>query len=229
MKVGVIIINYNCPNLLVPQLEGLRRFCKDDYEIVVVDNSSDPEASEGVRYHSEGCLYIRSHSGSHGGSKSHAFACNLAWMKLHENYDYLLFLDHDNLPIKDFSVVEMLKGRAMVGLGQGKVKTYYWPGFVAFDLSKVKEADFSCNSEYGLDTGGNLYLSIEKAGIENCGFVGEEYFENPYFVSHNPKYNYYTVIAGGFLHFCNGSGWEKLDRNEERINSLLNIVKERTA
>jgi hypothetical protein len=142
-------------------------------------------------------------------------------------YRYLLFLDHDNFCFLPFSVPEMLKGRAMAGLGQGSAKVYYWAGFVMFDREQVDHADFSCNAEFGLDTGGNLYKAIEKAGIENCGFFGEEYFENPNFVSDNPKYNHYTVIAAKFMHFVGGSNWEGVDRNEERVNSLLNILKER--
>lgn len=224
---GIVIVTYNQPALLIPQLECIRRFCTDEFEVIIVDNSNDKEAAAAIKYHSEGCRYIKVNAASHGGSGSHAFAANMAWLKLKDEFQYLAFIDHDNYPIKPFSVVEMLNGKAIAGLGQGSKKTYFWAGFVMFDRTQVEQADFSCNSQYGLDTGGNLFKTIEKVGIENCVFFGEEYHENNQFQCENPKYNCYTIIAETFMHFVGGSNWEGLNRNEERINTLLNILKER--
>lgn len=226
-KTGIFIVAYNCPTLLVPQLELIRKFCKDDFEIVILDNSTDLEASKGIKWHSKDCRYIKTNASSKMGSGSHSFAANLGYGRFGNNYDYNFWLDHDALPIKPFSVVEMLEGKLMAGLGQEKDKTYFWPGCFMFNSNKVKDVDFSPLP--GLDTGGGTYKLIEKHGLESCVFFSEAYFENPYFVCDNPKYNYYTVIAETFMHFIGGSGWESLERNEERINSLLNIVKELTA
>jgi glycosyltransferase involved in cell wall biosynthesis len=225
-KVAIIIVSYNAPQLLIPQLDGLDRFCKDDFEVVVVDNSSDKEAANAIKYYCEGrCKHIKTNAGSRGGSSSHSFAANLGYLKFGADYDYLAYLDHDLFPIRDFSVVEILGEKLIAGIGQEKEKTYFWPGCFMFNANEVTDVDFSPSP--GLDTGGGTWKLIEKHGKENCIFFGEEYFENDQFQCDNPKYNHYTVIYDTFMHFLGASGWEYKERNEERLNSLLNILHDR--
>jgi hypothetical protein len=84
------------------------------------------------------------------------------------------------------------------------------------------DIDFSVNHELGLDTGGNLYKIVEQAK-DDIIFFNEIYNENPEFTKN--MYNFYALINDGmFMHFINGSGWNKVGHQEERINSLLNIL-----
>jgi hypothetical protein len=117
----------------------------------------------------------------------------------------------------------------MAGLGQEKKKTYFWAGCVMWDNRAIEHSliDFSTNQEFGLDTGGNLYKVIEQYGKDSCIFFDEQYYENPYFKK--TFYNFYSTINKDmFMHFINSSGWNKISDNEERINSLLNILEQRT-
>jgi hypothetical protein len=91
-------------------------------------------------------------------------------------------------------------------------------------FKKDDAIDFSCNSEFGLDTGGNLYKMIDKHGLDKCIFFDEAYHENDQF-NGDSRYSFYTTINKGmFMHFLNSSNWNPIDRHEERINSLLNIL-----
>jgi hypothetical protein len=59
-------------------------------------------------------------------------------------------------------------------------------------------------------------------------FFDEKYYENPHFKK--TMYNFYATINDDmFMHFINSSGWNKIEGNEERINSLINILEERMA
>jgi GT2 family glycosyltransferase len=58
-KTAIIIVSYNQPALLVRQLECIRKFCTDDFDIVVIDNSNDKEAAKAIKYHSGGAKYIK--------------------------------------------------------------------------------------------------------------------------------------------------------------------------
>lgn len=222
---GIVIITYNIPtDVFVLQLSCIKRFCKDWFEIIIVDNSSDKEKTQAIEYHSlkRRLKYIRTQTESVG-SDSHAFAANFAYNELRTNYDYFLFLDHDCIPVKEFSVEEILEDKVMAGLGQQKTKLYFWPGCVMWDNNTILRSliDFSTNSKHGLDTGGELYKVIEEYGKERCVFFDEVYHENPAFRS--PPYNFYAMLNKGvFLHFINGSGWN--GNSEERINSLINIT-----
>lgn len=226
MKTGIFIVTYNVPDLLIRQIAHIKKFCKDYTDIWIIDNSSVKEKAISIHYHANrlGCNYMRTHSSSKGGSESHAFACNVSYSRQAIKYDKVLYLDHDCFPVQDFSIADILSDNPLAGIGQEKSKKYIWPGLAFIDNSKidVKEIDFSCSIEHGLDTGGMLFTVIEKYG---CTFLDEAYIENPYFTQ--PPYNYYSLLANStFMHFVNASNWNKQLDNEQRINSLLNILED---
>lgn len=229
---AIIVVAYNNSSFVMRQAELLRRFCKDDFDIIVIDNSSEKEFVDAVRYHATnlGCIYIKTESSSKNSTDSHAFACNFAYWKFKDSYKYFFFTDHDSFPVKDFSIKEILKDKIMAGLGQGNpsTKTYFWAGCVMFDNTKVEKEliDFSPNSEFALDTGGNLYKIIDKHEKELFTFFNEAYHQNPNF--NKSFYNFYSTIKDEtFMHFINGSNWAQSSDNQERINSLLNILDEK--
>ena len=145
----------------------------------------------------------------------------------------MLFLDHDIFPIKNFSVKEVLKDKIIAGIGQTKInKTYMWPGCFALDNQKAQQnlVDFSTNSEFGLDTGGNLYRLVEAHGQNNCVFFDQFQVENTLYDKYD--YHFFTTVstrAGqptfSFMHFLNASNWNNSQYNEERINSLLKVLR----
>lgn len=232
MKVGIIIITYNLPvDIFLLQIAAIKKFCTDDYEIEIFDNSSRLKFSEDIKYHSKllGLQYTKTFSSSQNGSESHSFAANFSYQKIKNNYQYLFFMDHDLIPVKEFSVVQILGDKIIAGIGQGAKKKYLWPGCVMWNADKIDKniIDFSFSHDLGLDTGGLLYKVIEQYGEDNCIFFDEAYYQNPYFV--HPQYGHYTMIMDEvFCHFTNASNWFGADRHEERINSLLNIAKEKT-
>lgn len=231
-KLGIVIVVYNCSSLLLKQIECIRKFCRDEYDILVVDNSDDAECTKHVEYYSNtnNCIYIKTNASSRNGSDSHAFACNTSYHKFIDGYEYFLYIDHDNFPVKPFSVEAMLKNKIIGGLGQVKPsgKKYFWAGCVMWNNVLIDRnlIDFSTNSEHGLDTGGNLFRAVDTYGDEQCLFLNEVYEQNPNFCK--SKYGFFAMINnGGFMHFINSSNWNNSNDNTERLNSLLNILEER--
>ena len=89
-----------------------------------------------------------------------------------------------------------------------------------------KLIDFSTSNELGLDTGGLLFMVLERYGNESAVFFNEVHVQNPYF--NKSMYNFYAMINNGmFLHCINGSNWNPSESHEERTNSLLNIIEEK--
>lgn len=233
MKVGIIIITYNISaEVFLLQIAAINKFCKDEFIIHVIDNSDDMEVAEHIRYHSsiQGIDYLKLFSNSKGSSDSHSFAANVAYQKFKNDYYYFLFLDHDCIPVKEFSVVEALSGGHVAGgIGQNKSKKYPWPGCFYLNNAAIDKeiVDFSPNSEYGLDTGGNLYKIIEQYGAEAFLDFSESYHQNPNYI--NKEYGHYAMIKNEtFLHFINGSNWASKGDHQNRISSLVNVVKEKT-
>ncbi len=231
-KVGIIVVAYNNPDFIIPQTELFRKYCADAPEIIVIDNSTDLEASEAIKYHAGqlGVEYTKTNASSSGGSESHSFAANFAYMKYKDSYNYLFWADHDLFAVKAFSIPAILGDKVIAGLGQEKSgKKYFWGGCVMLNNTIVDKSlvDFYPNMEYGMDTGGNLYRIIAKYGEENCVFFNEAYHQNPNF--RKSFYNFYSMINNEmFFHCLNGSNWSGSNDDKERINSLLSILNERT-
>lgn len=227
---GIVVVTYNNSALLKRQIELLKRFCKDRFEIVIVDNSTEEEEAQKILYYASEAetLYMKTNASSKNGSSSHAFAANLSYLKLKDSYEYLFYLDHDCFPVKEFSVKEILSEKYLfAGIGQGKAKKYLWPGCFMFNNSKIQKEliDFSPNGEYRLDTGGNIYKCIDSYP-EAILYFNEVHEQNPEF--NKSFYNFYSMINGEmFMHFINGSDWAKSKSNQERINSLLNILQKK--
>lgn len=228
MKVAIIIITYNIPSeVTILQINAIRKFCKDEHEIFIVDNSTDKDLGEGTRYHSVqlAVQYMKTNASSKNGSDSHAFAANFSYQRFKEFGGILAYLDHDVIPVKEWSYSDLLVGKFCGGLGQGGDSPYFWPGMFFFDNYLIERSLVDFSPCAGKDTGGALYKLIEKYGKEQCVFLNESYHENPYYKS--PKYGHYSMINNeSFIHFLGGSNWINISDNNERINSLINVTKE---
>jgi len=229
-KTGIIVVTYNVPDFVLYQEKTLRKFFAGKYDLIIVDNSDVPEKAEAIKYHCDQLelAYVKTNATSSNSSDSHAFALNLAYNRFKSDYHFLMFLDHDCFLFKSFSVLLYLNYFVMAGLKQKKGGIeYFWPGCLMMDMTSLDPdiVDFSVNHEKGLDTGGNLYKLIDtiKESGGDVGELTETYEQNPTF--NTPPYNFYSIIGGVFMHFINGSGWNKAnDSNQERINSLFNIL-----
>lgn len=226
-KAAIVIITYNQEKLITKQIECIRKFCNDDFEIVVIDNSTNPETIEAIKYYCGqlGVELIKTSASSKNGSDSHSFAANLSYVILKGKYDFFFYLDHDCFPVKEFSVKEILNDQTFAGIGQQKSELYLWPGCLMFDSRKVNDGDidFSPCHKRGLDTGGNLYRAIKEHGAV---LFNEAYEQNAHFP--HPPYNFYSMINDGmFMHFINASNWNGTENNESRVNSLLGILREK--
>lgn len=231
-RTAIVVVAYNTAQLIKPQVECIRKFCTDNPDIIVIDNSSDLQAADGVRHHAGilGCEYLKTNATSINSSDSHSFAANLSYQKLRDSYEYFAYLDQDLFPVKEFSVAGILGDKIMGGIGQQKGdKKYFWQGALLFNNTLVDKdlIDFSPNSEFRLDTGGNLFRMIEKFGEDRFVFFNEIYEQNPGFTK--SFYNFYSMIYDKhFMHFIASSNWNYKEHHEERINSLLNILYEKT-
>lgn len=226
MKVGVIVVTYNQPSLLVRQCELIKKYCKDDYTIVVVDNSTDDQAIRDIKYHAknQNCEYMKTIPQCTDGSRSHAFAANSSYGVYKNRFDLFFYLDHDCFPIKEFSVVNVLHGNSIAGIGQQKRKKYLWAGCVMFFRDDL--IDFSVME--GLDTGGGLHKMIDKYDEWGQVIYFDETYEESGFKTDSIYSKYSLINKGMFMHFINGSNWNAIENNEGRINSLLNILEEKT-
>lgn len=228
MKVGITIVVFNLDaRVFLLQIESIKRFCRDeDYELIVVDNSTDEELADNIKYHAgqQNVTYKKTIPVDESPSRSHAFALNFAYEKLKDDYDIIVFFDHDLIPVKDFSAVEILGEKVLAGVSQGKKVKYLWPGCLFIANNKVEKelVRFNPVSELRLDTGGEMHEMISKSDVVYFDEIG---VNNPHI---KDKYYYFYIMIHNrtFLHMLNCSNWRNVKGNETRINSLINIVNE---
>ncbi len=97
---GIVIVTYNTPVLINKQIELIKKFCLDDFQIIISDNSTDQQAADSIKYHSKQSgvyKYIRTKASSYNGSESHAFSSNTSYSMFKNDYEYFFYLDHDQL------------------------------------------------------------------------------------------------------------------------------------
>lgn len=221
MQTGIIVIVFNLDKRVFNlQIESIKRFCKDDYTIEVIDNSTEPN-----EYNLEGLNYTKVDSPSLDPSHSHAYAANYAFKLLYNKYDYFFFLDHDCIPVKDFSVVSTLGNNIAAGVQQGFQVKYFWAGCFMFNKHRVKKQYINFNPIHRLriDTGGTNY-KIFKHNPKECIWLDEVGVKNE--TIEDEFYYYYLMLdKGTFIHFINTSNWRGVPNTHERITSLIQITK----
>lgn len=227
---GIIVIVYNLDHrVFLLQIEAIKRFCKDDYVIEVIDNSSDRELSDAIAFHAreQGVKYQRTQSGKTDPSFSHAFAANYAYTRLADFYDYMFFMDHDLIPCKPFSVKEIIGENCAAGLLTGVETKYLWAGCLMIDRRRVdkKYMNFNPIHKLRIDTGGTTWMLLRDR--EDIVLFDEVGCFNDDFRDTELYYFYLMLHEGTFMHFLNSSGWNPTERNDERINSLINIAQQR--
>jgi hypothetical protein len=229
---AIIITCYNESRFIKKQVDLIRRFHNEQVDIIIVDNSTDSETVDQIKYYNKemGCIYMKTNASSKNGSESHSFSLNLSYHIYKNDYKYIMYLDHDAFPTHEFSIKEMIGDNIITGMGQRKGEIeYFWPGCVMWNNEAIDRnlIDFSCSHDLGLDTGGLLYRVIEAYGKEKCPFLNEKHVQNPNF--NKSMYDFYSEINDGmFLHMVNGSNWNPSEGHDERINSLLNILESKT-
>ena len=226
---AIVIIVYNLDaRIFLLQIEAIKKFCQDSYVIEVFDNSTNEELSEAIKYHAsnQAVKYSRTIPCENDPSHSHAFAANMAYKDVKDNYSHILFLDHDCIPVKPFSVVETLGNKLIAGVLQGQAVTkYFWPGCLMINNKIIDTGlvNFNLITKLRTDTGGSLHKIIDRYGYDACIQFDEIGVQNPYF--QDEFYYFYLMINNKtFIHFINAANWRGVERNEERLNTLINIT-----
>lgn len=116
-KTGIVSVAFNNSKLIFYQIKLFKKYCKDDYDINIIDNSNNIQELKKIK---EICVennvsYFAPNINVTDASNHHGLALNYAYNSLKNNFDYLLFIDHDVFPIKEFSVEAILGDNVMAG------------------------------------------------------------------------------------------------------------------
>ena len=221
----------------------------ENYRHVIVDNSPKKSARKQMKQICERkgvdyvCvpLYIDkliSHK-LFGNGLSHGAAIN--WMFYHvlkyNQPESFALLDHDVLPLKEFSLKEILISRDFYGVERNKgVAWYLWPGWCVFkyDLIEKYKPNFLpvfVNDVY-LDSGGgnyeHLYCHYDLNHIVFPDVVTKRVKKTDGLHKHNDIYHGDCVqyIDHAWLHVINGSNCAHISGKEEFVDYILDNLED---
>lgn len=221
-RFGVVIVNYNSPKFLEPQIIRLRKYLKlndgDTLDIIVADNSRRGSAIKLNKQTCEklGAIYIKFHFDEGDYSSHHALALNEIVKQYRDNFNSLLLIDHD-IFLFDYSDILLRAGdRRFIGLAQNKIgRTYLHPGLLLINLDAVQNIEFNFLPCDGMDTGGQMCDVVEKSKVEYLNVFYTEY-------ETEGLKDFYEVIDNTWMHFVKGSNWNKNKNHSIRIEYLTN-------
>lgn len=240
----LITIAFNNPKMIEYQVKLVKKYVKDNYSYVIADNSTNEVDSIKIK---DICIkerihYLRLPLNPYNGKYSMGSYSNGAAMNyMYKNYiqvrntRFFGFLDHDIFPIKDSSIVAILKKQAFWGTlrcvptQNNYCCVYPWAGFCFFDKNRFTKKGFDFMPVKGIgDTGASNYIDCFLPIIRTDEFLEYEFADLKRVdiegACGSPQSSQYEIINGSWIHYLNASNWsnENIDVKEKRMNELIN-------
>lgn len=224
----LITVAFNNPQILEWQLSLCKKFIRDKYIHIILDNSSDNNARGKNK---QICLrhniqYIplpnNPWSGIHN-SRSHGISLDWAVKNIIPLFSVKVvgFLDHDIFPVKEQCILSSMEDKLCMGVRQVRGKCWYlWPGFLFIAKDVItKNRNFSMLPTSYTDTGGALWkILFSKICSDEVKFIDEkEYILREGCVKQSSS----CYLLGDWLHSVNASYWKKCAPKEDSIKNIL--------
>lgn len=243
MKIKIFSTVYNRPDILQYQIDCLKKFIINDFELhVVYDSRDEIYYDEFKKICDKNFAYFHYHKSSLGHSPSFYHAQALEWISKENIFNtkedsIIMILDHDMFLIEEFDLLAEIADYDVMGLLQerGNVE-YFWPGLCIFKKSSIENIEFDFYPQmvngYFLDTGGGTYKILNNENIKFYD-TGVEYPEQYYDINLTDEtvtngFNYELHFNGKFLHFRNASNWHTDFKiiDEKKTNILYRIIED---
>lgn len=236
-QADIITVAFNNAELIRVQELFLRKFVRDKYTHIVVDNSTDKAVREEIYQYcyENGIAYIglpKNHANRVGGSYSHATALNYVYRHVIRRRRPWAWgqIDHDLFPTRPISILAKLENQPIYGPLRHREKWWYLSAILSFfryDYVQDKKVDFmpvTPETVYLDSGGGNWYDLYSRLNLSDLSFPNEcieplrEGGDR-----HSDMLEYFDDKL--WLHTINGSCWKKIAGEDEKNNLIKNHLK----
>lgn len=234
----LVTVAFNNPTILQEQIRLLTKNLTDAFQLTVGDNSPDESLRRGNRRVCEeaGVAYIDLPRDPFRGNPSKSHGAALTWLYrnyvVRRNAPYFGTLDHDIFPVRQTSILRLLRGRQVYGLLGENTHTaapeedhwYLWPGFSFFETRYLsgEKVDFMPVQSEQLDTGGanwKLFAELDRPLVT----VADQRFEHVR-PGDDKQACLVGYVGGDWLHTINASYWKPMPAKESLIGDLLRTL-----
>ncbi len=225
----IVTVAFNNDKIIPLHIQYVSKYYKDEHTHIIADNSTDMAVSVKIRDYcrEHGVSYIRLPKNMLEASYSHATALN--WVCKHvvrkRRPACFGFIDHDLFPIKEISLIDILKKQHVYGPLRLRGSKYWYLSailcFFDFSFVNAKKIDFmpvrydEDENSY-LDTGGGnwpgIYSLMDKSKMRFCSERLENYREGD-----NRHQDQIEIFDDSWLHTINGSYWKKICVEKENV------------
>lgn len=225
-ETDIYVITFNEPDFVRYQIKTLRKFFKDPFNLIIVDNNNwlHPEGSAEVLNicMEEGVIYLKAPDNHYQGKDffdpTLKLGTTLSWIFANcvkkRSPKYFGFLDQDCFLIKDFRIVPILDKVGMYGLVSHGVNDS-WNLHVTFNFFRFNFVshlllDFRAGWENHLDTGGkNWDILYKDYSYKDYELKNVAYRYAKYDVEPKSNRNLYEIAEETWYHM-GGSSHDKI-------------------
>lgn len=222
MNTKILLFTFNRPDILENQVKSIKKYLKNDHEIIVIHDSRNYEYFDDFSEITEKLdlkLYHRNSEPGRSPSQYHADTIQWAYDSVVKDYckdDIVVFLDHDMFLIDDLDIIKFMENYDIVGCLQNRNQIkYVWPGLFIFKEKSLRDIEFDFDPQVvnglALDTGGGTYklLQDKKLKFRDSGVVYPDEYKGLSLKDPNVTngYDYELHLDEKFLHFRNASNW----------------------
>jgi hypothetical protein len=246
-KVIVYTTHYIKPELIELQRNQFKKYCKDDYELVIVNNGKDLDCENLISKECEKlslrCINFEKNQNIPKFCSQHHTVCLENLLNNHIKKDskenLTVIMDNDVFPFKDFSFFQILNGKKVGGMYQqrnyGGIDHEYLASIFMMFYNEVDMTDFSFHNGVG-DTGCGTFILMKRYETELVKHTAAIDIEKDHIFTDNSRaFPYLEKYRSQFLHDCfihyyRGSNWSESDPNyhEEKMNFLLAFLNDET-
>jgi len=214
----LISVAFNDPTLVALQARAVSQFLQGEYELVVIDNSSDGDKRAAIRALADryGFTYVpapRNPYSWRDPSVSHSLALDWCWKNVVRVVapTTVVFLDHDLFPIGVVDI-ESLRGAAIAAgyRRDSDERWLLWPGLLALDFWRVDPLKPSFMPRKDTDSGGSLWWQVySQVPQSEIRFLQREdiVFADTAQRFGDGSAGEMHLFDGHWLHLVDGSGW----------------------
>lgn len=232
-KIKIYTTCYIKPEFIYLQNETFKKFCEDDYEIIIINNAYDNINNNSIV---EACnvLNLQRIDINKGGNKaefcsqSHRVAIEYTlqnYIKKDKGVGINVIMDNDIFAFKKFSLLKMMNGKKIAGMYQQRTDYEYPAAILIMIDSSIDLTDFSFHKGIG-DTGGSVNLLMKENNIvpEWIKHTAAIDIETDYIFrcNKNNPFPYESRFRCQFfedklIHYYRGSNWEGNNPSYDRI------------
>ena len=227
-RIKIYSIHFNRPDFIGIQIDSFKRFVKNEFDFLVVNNSCDSNIEKTCEDLQICCINLNNKDLNP--SESHSLGLNELKKFIKNDGNIHVILDHDMFIIEDIDFFDYMGDKSIMFIEQKREElTYMWPGLIVINSNlcpNLQDLDFSFGIFEGIrcDSGGQSYKYLR----ENSNLNRKTPSETVETDDINDLNSFFFVYDRKFLHYFRGSNWVNMEDKilSKKNNRLKKIIYE---